>query len=392
MRSIFKFCFQITVFLLLTCSIKGQTDTLESVSESKFEFKGYIKYLHSASFSGLNNIVGDNLFHNRLNFKAYLSDNFTFDLQVRNRLFWGQYLNPDLKNLIDDAKEIDLSFFPIDKPGLLLHSKIDRLSFEYNYKNWEFKIGRQRLNWGKTWAWNSNDLFNAYNFLDYDYEERPGNDAISILYYTGSNSYIQGAYSYSKDFNNSIIALRYQFQISSYDIQILTASYLKDYAFGVGWEGNLKNAGFKGETTAFVPKTSDSISNTAVLSSISLDYFFNNGIMLLGSVLYNSNSIKDVADLSLLFSQGESVNARYLMPNKWSFLLQSSYEINPASSCSIGVLYLKDFNALALLPAYTYAIANDWDLNFFGQLFFMKTDEKFKNLQNVLVMRLRYSF
>ncbi|MBK7096115.1 MAG: hypothetical protein IPH57_14125 [Saprospiraceae bacterium] len=363
-----------------------------STENGSFEFSGYLKFLNSTSFADLNYMLNDNHLHNRLNFKAYFTDNLTLDLQIRNRLLWGASLSiPGYKDLIDPDSEINLSAFLIDKPGLLLHSKIDRLALNYNYKNWEFKLGRQRLNWGKTWAWNSNDLFNAYNFLDYDYEERPGSDAVSLLYNTGTGSFVQGAYSYGSTFQKSIIALRYQFNIRSYDIQLLAAHYFNDIASGIGWEGNIKNLGFKGESTIFIPEKSGT-DKTAVLTSFSVDYFFKNGYGFMISALHNSNGVKDIDELTALFSEGESLNSRNLMPNKWSLMIQNSYEINPAASCSLSVLYLADIKAFAVLPVFTYSISNDWDFNFIGQLFFMENDNKISNLQNNLVLRFRYSF
>lgn len=374
--------------IILPDDVNSETST----ENSSFEFSGYLKFLNSTSFADLNYMSNDNLLHNRLNFKAYFTDNLTLDLQIRNRLLWGASLSiPGYKDLIDPDSEINLSAFLIDKPGLLLHSKIDRLALNYNYKNWEFKLGRQRLNWGKTWAWNSNDLFNAYNFLDYDYEERPGSDALSLLYNTGTGSFVQGAYSYGSTFQKSIIALRYQFNIRSYDIQLLAAHYFNDIASGIGWEGNIKNLGFKGESTIFIPEKSGT-DKTAVLTSFSLDYFFKNGYGFMISALHNSNGVKDIDELTALFSEGESLNSRNLMPNKWSLMIQNSYEINPAASCSLSVLYLADIKAFAMLPVFTYSISNDWDFNFIGQLFFMENDNKISNLQNNLVLRFRYSF
>jgi hypothetical protein len=370
-----------------------QETTYNDNAGKSFEFSGYLKFLNATSFSDLDYLANDNLIHNRLNFKTYLTENLTIDLQIRNRILWGASLSiPGYKDLVEPESEIKLSSFLIDKPGLLMHSKIDRLYLNYNYKNLEFRIGRQRLNWGKAWAWNSNDLFNAYNFLDYDYEERPGSDAISVLYNTGSGSFVQGAYSYGSSFDKSIFALRSQFNISSYDIQLLAAHYFQDIALGLGWEGNIKNIGFKGESTVFIPEKSNFEEKTAVLTSVSFDYFFTNGYGILGSVLHNSNGVDDINELTALFSRGESLNARNLMPNKWSLMIQNSYEINPASTCSLGVLYLADINALALLPMVTYTISNDWDFNFIGQLFFLENDDRLKNLQNNLVLRFRYSF
>ena len=385
--------------LLFIIFLIVQTTTLLSQEKKKSWWKentsisGYVKYLNTASFRDFDNIYSDNMIHNRINFKMYINDNFTFDMQIRNRILWGESLkNPYFKDYIDVQNDIDLSAFLIDEKALLFHSKIDRLSLTYNTGNWEFKIGRQRINWGKTWAWNANDLFNTYNLLDFDYEERPGSDAISILYNYGESSLVQAAYSYGKDIDHSIIALRQQFSIKSYDIQLIEANYKTDIALGLGWEGYIKSAGFKGESTLFIPKDNNSMAKTVVLTSLSMDYFFKNGLMILGSVLYNSDGITDSKSFNIQYFLGESLSARNLMPNKLSFILQNNLQINPASSAAIGIMYMYDFKAVALLPNYSYSIKENWDIDFNGQLFFGKQNDKFSNIQNAIYLRLRYSY
>jgi hypothetical protein len=63
-----------------------------------------------------------------------------------------------------------------------MHSNIDRMHLSYINGPWEVHAGRQRVNWGRTFVWNPNDLFNNYAFLDFDYEERPGVDALTAQY------------------------------------------------------------------------------------------------------------------------------------------------------------------------------------------------------------------
>ena len=384
----------ILLFLLFLNNIEGQEDNKSnSWWKNNTSLTGYVKYLNTTTFQNFNYLTLDNQLHNRINFKMYINDNFTFDLQVRNRLLWGESLqNPYFKDFIDTKNDIDMSGFLIDRKGLLLHSKIDRLSMTYNTGNWEFKAGRQRINWAKTWAWNPNDLFNAYNLLDFDYEERPGSDAVSIRYNYGESGGIQAVYSYAKDFDNSVIAIRDQFSIKTYDIQILAAKYKKDISAGIGWEGYIKNAGFKGEVTLFTPMDKNDDKSTAVLTSLSLDYFFKNGLMMIAEVLYNSAGIKDSENFNIQGFYSESLNARNLMPNRLSYYLQSNYQINPASSANMGIMYLQELKALGILPSYSYNISENWDLDFFGQFFFGKLNDDFKNVQNGVYLRVRWSY
>ncbi|CAN0327173.1 unnamed protein product, partial [Chrysoparadoxa australica] len=143
----------------------------------------------------------------------------------------------------------DLSWMPINNDNLVIHTMIDRLYFEWNKNDWEVSLGRQRINWGMNLAWNPNDLFNAYSFFDFDYEERPGSDALRIRKYTGYASEIDFAIKAGDDIADITTALKYQINKWNYDIQFIGGLMKNNVAIGTGWAGNLWNAGFKGELT-----------------------------------------------------------------------------------------------------------------------------------------------
>lgn len=125
---------------------------------------------------------------------------------------------------------------------MVVHSVIDRMLLQYTTNNWDIKIGRQRINWGINNIWNPNDIFNAYNFLDFDYEERPVNDALRIQHYLKNNSTLELAYKPSKNITEHIAAALYKFnkKKNTYDWQLLTGIYKTDVVIGGGWAGTLK--------------------------------------------------------------------------------------------------------------------------------------------------------
>ena len=157
----------------------------EEVSERKWVLNGYVKDLVTFNIVKDNPILGDevlidNLVHNRINFKWYPTANFSAVLELRNRLFHGDLVKilPNYSEFIDVNNDFfDLSANVVDRNNVVLHTMIDRLYIQWNKADWEVKLGRQRINWGTNLVWNPNDLFNAYSFFDFDYEERPGADA-----------------------------------------------------------------------------------------------------------------------------------------------------------------------------------------------------------------------
>ena len=281
-----------------------------------------------------------------------------------------------------------MSWNVIDDGNLLFNTTIDRALVNYTKGNWEVTLGRQRVNWGMNLAWNPNDIFNTYNFLDFDYEERPGSDAIRVQYYLGDFNKIEIAAKKGKSEDDHIVAAMYKFNIWSYDIQLITGVYQKDWVIGTGWAGNLKNAGFKGEVSYFVPYKRYINSENVLSASFSVDYGFKKGLYINGSVLYNSLSNDVSSGLGALVYN--SLSAKNLMPYEFSGFLQLAKEFTPILKSTFSTIYSPTNQSVIIIPSLDYSVATNWELNFTGQSFFEFED--YKTLGNSMFVRLRYSF
>ncbi|MBK8346136.1 MAG: hypothetical protein IPL08_00395 [Saprospiraceae bacterium] len=180
---------------------------------SKFSFNGYIKDMQSLSFSkDFESLTATNLIHNRINMKWLPSSNLTLAAELRNRLIWGDDVRiiPDYNQLLRNPNElVNLSKIWFSNLSLVMHTNIDRLYLDYKVKRMSIRAGRQRINWGISTIWNPNDLFNTYNFLDFDYEERPGSDAIRLSGDISSFSGIELAYSPGNKTTEKVLAGKY---------------------------------------------------------------------------------------------------------------------------------------------------------------------------------------
>ena len=102
--------------------------------KEKVEFSGFVKYMNTTSVVDLDSLITDNLIHNRIRFKAYLSDKITTVIEMRNRIFYGEAtrLNPSLGNQLEkDNGQVDLSFVSLDRNPLVIHSILDRSYMRY---------------------------------------------------------------------------------------------------------------------------------------------------------------------------------------------------------------------------------------------------------------------
>ncbi len=369
------------IFFLFCFQINAQE------KNSEFTIKGYIKYLPSyLDYDNNSNSEINHLIHNRINLKGYFKEHFSIGFELRSRMVYGDNIN-----ISKDTGIIDLSNFFVDKPKFKLHSMIDRMWFKYQKNKIEISIGRQRVNWGINTIWNSNDLFNAYNFIDFDYIERPGSDVIRFIYNGDNLSSLE--FVYKPNLNNvGVIAALYKINKIGYDFQFFGANYYdQDFALGGGWAGNIRNAGFKGEVSYFVTKNPIPDDNSFSLST-SFDYSFKNGIYILGSYLFNSKGVSNSNIFNLGAINENVLSPKNLMPSKNSYMIQTSKPISPAINSSLTFLYGQGINFLYISPNISYDINSDFDLNFIGQLFYADVNGNFKSIMNGIYLQLRYSF
>lgn len=357
-----------------------------------FSINGYVKYLPSHLDYNIEPSTWisptllqpqtSHLIHNRLNMRGYFGDNFTLGFELRNRAMFG-----DLQTIQRDQGWVDMSFYVFEKPKFIFHTMIDRLWLKYQKNKLEISIGRQRVNWGINTIWNSNDLFNAYNFIDFDYVERPGSDVLRVIYSGDNLSSFEFIYMPNKSRRN-IYAAMYKLNKIGYDFQFIAANYFDDLVLGGGWAGNIKKAGFKGELSYFI---NNNFNNTLSLST-SLDYSFKDGYYLLGSYLYNSQGSNSPGLLNFINITDNILSPKNLMPSKNSYLLQISKSISPPLNSSLTIMYGSGINFLFLSPNISYDINDKFDIGIIGQLFFMEDSGSLTNLLRGIYLQTRFSF
>ena len=385
----------LALICFLHFGLSGQEEA-PSWWKEHIQISGFVKYMSTASIANLDSMITDNLIHNRLRLKMNITNKLTSVVEMRNRIFYGQAtsLNTNLVSLLDeDSGLIDLSIVPIKKQAVITHSILDRAYLKYSAEKWELRLGRQRINWGINLAWNPHDLFNAYSLIDFDYQERPGADAIRFQYFTGGLSNVEFAAQLGSTLDSSVIAAMWKFNKWQYDVQFILANYFKDVTIGAAWAGNIKNAGFKTELSYFHPKSNFKDSSGALSLSTSIDYSFKNGLYLNGSLLLNSGGVSEPLNASSLFQTfiGD-ITAKSLMPSKLTYFGQISGAFNPKLNASLSLFYMQGINMLLCMPSVVYGIEDDWELMFTAQAAFGSLNNTFKSMGSGVYLRLMYSF
>lgn len=393
---------------------------LGSTAQRPFSVNGYVKLL--GTFNNINpNFIDvanlpptlqplfpyssqDYQIHNRFNASWHGKRGFSAGLGMRNRLFWGYTVrtyenNQDVYALLGINSFADLVDFDTyfngsitwwENENSVFYTVFDRLWLQWENEKWRLRFGRQRVNWGINTAFNPNDLFNQYNFFDFDYEERPGTDAALVQYYLNPYSSIEAAFTPGVDSaNQSVGAVLYRLNRWKYDWQVLAGYYRNDIAIGMGWAGNLKNAGFKGEATYFIPLNT-LWSKQSLVASLAIDYSFKNGIYLTGGYLGTANAtFQDQIGLA-----GTQLTAKNLFPYKHTLMVSTGYNITPLFRADISWIQTPDLNNSFAVPQLSYSLLENLDLLVLGQIYFSDKPENgaFSFFSSAIFTRIKYSF
>jgi len=348
--------------------------------------------MQSAMFDSLSSpFVYDNLLHNRLNFKGYLNEHLTFAAEFRNRLFTGDMVRSGkaYSDMIGtDQGFADMSWNIINKNSFLLNTTVDRLWFDLNYGKFQARIGRQRINWGQTFVWNPNDIFNAYSFFDFDYAERPGSDALRLQFFPSFSSTAELAIKFDNE-NDITAAGLFRFNKWGYDIQFLAGAVnSEDIVVGAGWSGAIGSVSFRGEGSWFHPVEDFPISSGNFLLTAGFDKIFKNNSMAQIQFMY-CNSPLVLNNFNSFYSG--NLSSKDLAFSRFSGFGQFTLAVTPLINMGVSAMWFPDLKGYFAGPSMDYSLAENIDFSLIWQ-HFKSIMGGTKTRINLAFLRLKYSF
>lgn len=351
---------------------------------------GYTKNMQILNFSDKFRYQwASNLLHNRLNLKWSHSSKCRTAIELRNRMMWGDQvrLSGNLNQLWRNQKELlKLSVLWFQSNTVVLHTQVDRLWTEYSSERWNVRLGRQRINWAMCSSFNPNDLFNTYNFLDFDYEERPGIDGLKIKYHWGEWSQLELVLQPDSTVNEATAAMKYATNYNGFDMQFNSAYFGGRFSLGSGWAGRIGEIGFKGEIQYF-----SRMENQAQHLNLSLEWDYAFQDAWYGNLAFLINSEGRTGKLNTFENLEFNFNPLNLMPTKYNISLAISKTFNVLSTASLNILYGPGTNLLLILPSFRYNFSQNLDFDFVWQSFFIQRNT-FEDLGHGSYLRMRWSF
>jgi hypothetical protein len=335
-----------------------------------------------------------NITQNRIEASLYPSRQISIASALRTRLLYGglyeQLFPLGFKRSLDvDPGLVDLTANIWDNNSAVLTAMFDRLYADYSAGDWQVRIGRHRINWGKDLIWNPNDIFNAQSFLDVSYREGPGTDALLARRYLGPMAHVEAAVAGARNADSITAAAAGQINIGGFDLQMIAGWMRHDIVAGGGFSGQVWGAAVRGEGTLFMPDSmNDSPQDAACLS---IDYTFPRQVRFLISGLYNSSGRKSPANaFTTLFN--ERITAKNLSPARYQALLQFAYPLTPLINTECSALVNPYDGSTLLMPRIAFSISESAEAVFQAFLQAGSAGSQFNGTEHAVFGDLRWCF
>lgn len=362
-----------------------------SFGQSTLEYNGYLQNMQTVwAPKQIDFWIFSNSLNNRINISYFPTSNFTFNFSLRNILDYGEFVSmiPQYNQTATfDNGLLNLTKEITSNNSAILYSNIDRLNIFYSEDNLEVQIGRQRINLGINMVWTPNDIFNSSSFLNFDYIEKSGSDAIRIQYHLDYASSLQLVTKADREKNITMAAI-YKFNNWDYDFQTIAGFTNEDYIFGGGWVGNIYGAGFSGEATYFSNRNNEA---NIFISSIGANYTFANSLFLSCEFLYNSNGITGKVNSSNnLFNLEYS--AKNLSPSRFSIFVSTQYPITPLLNSSLATIINPTDGSFFVNPSLNISLSQDVYLFVSGQFFLGNNFTEWGDYGQFYYLRIKWNF
>ena len=393
---------KILAILIVSCQ-------LSIVNLNAQEISGYISGMPSLIFQPLSHIdAGQMLTHNRLNFGWQMNEHWRVDAGMRNRFIIGD-LYSDPKSIKFDAGLMNLSWNWLDAQkrwtrqvdtnitahysvNFLGNTAFDRLNLTFEKNNWKLQLGRQRINWGQTFVWNPNDIFNTYSFFDFDYPERPGCDAFRGTFFHNATSSSELAVSVNHE-NKITSALLHRWNKNNVDYQLIAGQQTQtDFVAGGAITTDFRGLNIRSELSYFHPMQNITDTGGIVAVSVGADYIFSNSLMLQTEVLYN-NADRTFHNSVPMGLYGTPLSAKQLSISDWTIFANVSYPITPRLNGGLSSMYFVDIKSCYVGISLDFSVAENLDFSFITQYFSAFSNSQIGAMQLFLgFVRLKYTF
>jgi hypothetical protein len=383
------FNFPSSIFYLLSSIFCLAISTQSYAADFKDIFSGYYKVLPTfTKSSSTKENISAVLQRLRLEFKPQLTKNIKLFVTYDHELLLNDFSqNPDFA-LIRQDNQKDLAWWDADQvisdtKHVYEQQLLFRCYLQFESEKSRIAFGKQLIDWGRLRFYSPLDLFNPPNPSDIEADERTGFDALNIELFGDNFTSLNLIYGPGHTSDEDSYALRLYKKIFSYDTFFIVAKHLKEKTIGLGFDGYLKKAGFRGEFT-FTKLGQERYPRAA----LGLDYSFSAKTSGLAEYFYNGAANGDYA----VFSTSLLDQRQKLSLKKQLLSLSLTHEITPLFKFKWAAIYDIVGKSVFLNPELRYNITENTDAAIGAQFFAKNDNSEFQDKHNMYYAEVKLFF
>ena len=259
------------------------------------KFSGYYKNLFTSSrtLSTKEHYYAD---LNRLRLQADKQFNDTVSARViyDNEILANDFSGTSDFDLVRQKNQKDLAFWDAEKTitdrrHMYWKNLVYRAYVKYYSPTFQAIAGKQAIDWSRMRFYHPFDLFNPVSPLDLEKDEKIGVDAVNLELTPLDFSSINIIFAPYKNSSRQSAGLKLTQKIGDYDLSLIGARHYKSTVAGAGFDGYIKEAGFRGELT-FTRKHDN---KEFIRSVIGLDHNFTPKLYAAAEYFYNGGAEND---------------------------------------------------------------------------------------------------
>ena len=265
----------------------------------------------------------------------------------------------------------DLTGEHIEEPLTTLSTRIERLDIRWYAGYFDLDLGRQPVSLGTSHFIGVLDVLAPFAPGDLDATYKPGIDAVRIHKGLGMTAEAEIIAAGAKSWSDGAILGRYRTSVKGIDFEFVGGRFRRRGFGGVGWEGEVKEAGIWGEIALFerrenVEKWRGGWSKAAFSGIAGVDVNLPADFKFGGSLMFQDFGVRKPQELENIYEDAP-------FQEGWIFLASSAYcvltlnrELHPLVRSDLaGIINLID-NSTLWQPRITINTGDNTDICFYS--------------------------
>lgn len=354
-------------------------------NDFKADISGNLTHLASGSETAAGKEYVSNLSRLRLELylrrEDYLSAFIAYDHSLLDSSF---IKSQDFKQAQARRRE---QFFDEDdellkRGNLRLEHGLYRSYVTYKKENWEVSAGRRQVSWGLGKFWAPTDLFNPFDPLSLEKDERRVKDNLRAAYISPADDSVEAVYVPARSYENSGFGLRFIHPFAEKEIGIILGELKKNEIAGLHFLTNIGKSALRLEHT-FNHYNTDFFKTT-----VNVDYAFSNSLYLMAEYHYNGQGKRDKAVYQI--TRWNSGEIDFLGQDYLGGML--GYDITPLVRLDNHLIFNLRDNSAFINPELKWSFSPNSNLLLGGQFFSGKDAAEFERFHNLGYLRWRLFF